>query len=64
VFENVPAARVQAGDKIVLMTDPAKRSRGLSVVTVKKSEAVRAEGRFLPAIDRPYIIADGVVAPL
>lgn len=63
-FETIPANAVQAGDRLVLLADPADASAGFVVAAVSSVESVEAEGMFVPAVEMPYIVADGVVVPL
>jgi hypothetical protein len=63
-FETVRADSIQAGDKIVLLTNPKDPSAGFFVAAVANSEEVDASGIYNPAIEMPYIIAEGVVVPL
>jgi hypothetical protein len=48
----------------VLLADPADASAGFVVANVSRLEVVDAEGMYVPAVEMPYIIADGVVMPL
>jgi hypothetical protein len=60
----VRADSIQAGDKVVLLANPNDPSAGFFVAAVATSEQVDAPGIFNPAIEMPYIIAEGVVVPL
>lgn len=59
----MPANSVQAGDKLVLLVDPSDAAAGFVVAAVSSVETVEAEGMYVPAVEMPYIIADGVVTP-
>jgi hypothetical protein len=48
----------------VLLANPAKASAGFIVAAVTAAESVVAEGMYVPAIESPYIVAEGVVMPL
>jgi hypothetical protein len=63
-FETVPAAQIIKNDRIVVMKDPADHTAGYYVTAVTAVDAVEAEGIYVPAVASPYIVADGVVAPL
>lgn len=63
-FETVRAENVRTGDLLVLMADPQDAASQFFATAVSLLEPVSAEGMYVPAIESPYIIADGVVAPL
>jgi hypothetical protein len=63
-FVTVSAATIKAGDNLVLLADPANAAAGFYVAAVTAAEAVTAEGMYVPAIESPYIVAEGVVMPL
>jgi hypothetical protein len=63
-FDTVPAAYVVVGDKLVVRKDPTDASQGFVVAAVTAVEGVRAEGLYLPVIEHPYLVVDGVVMPL
>lgn len=63
-FVTVAASTIKAGDRLVLLANPAKASAGFIVAAVTAAESVVAEGMYVPAIESPYIVAEGVVMPL
>lgn len=63
-FATVPALSIAAGDRLVLLADPQNAAAGFFVAAVTAVESVTAEGMYVPAIESPYIVADGVVMPL
>jgi hypothetical protein len=60
----VRADSIKVGDKIVLLASPKDPSAGFFVAAVTTSKEEDATGIFNPALEMPYIIADGVVVPL
>lgn len=63
-FELVKAIEVKPADKLVVRTKGAADKAGFAVVRVQKNEGVRTEGLYLPVIEQPYLVVDGVVMPL
>lgn len=63
-FATVPASSIVAGDRLVLLADPQNAAAGFFVAAVTAVESITAEGMYVPAIESPYIVADGVVMPL
>lgn len=53
-----------AGDRLVVLADPTQPASGFVVAEVTQSEYIRAEGMFIPTLEMPYMVVDGVVAPL
>lgn len=58
------AELVRAGDNIVILANPADASVGYYVTIVVSSTPEYVDGFNLPAVEMPYVIADGVVVPL
>ena len=63
-FETVSADKVQPGNLIVLLNDPSDAQAGFVVSAVETAEFVEAAGVYNPAVEMPYIIAEGAVVPL
>lgn len=72
-FESVAARAVQEGDRLAVILDQSatgsaqpgtQLQAGLVAVVVTKIETVAAKGFYTPALESPYMIADGVVTPL
>lgn len=61
-FELVGASEVKPGDLMAVLTDESNPEGGFTVVPVTRNEVVQAEGNYVPEINKPYLIADGVVA--
>ena len=55
----LPAKMIMAGNKIVVKTPT-----GFSAVTVTAAEEYTGNGWYSPALESPYIVVDGVVAPV
>jgi hypothetical protein len=47
---------------MAVLTDENNPMGGFTVVPITSNEVVQAEGIYVPYIDKPYMIADGVVA--
>lgn len=62
-FSLVQAQALRPGNRIVVLKDESNPSAGFKVVAVDSAERVRADGYYIPAIGRGYLIVDGVVAP-
>jgi hypothetical protein len=63
-FELVPAAKVRAGNKLVVTLKDKAGATSFAAVQVDEVVKVSAKGLYLPVIEQPYIVVDGVVAPL
>lgn len=64
-FATIAAMAVAAGDKLAVLTDESDPAAGFTVVAVTSAAKVAASGMYLPVLKTsPYIIAEGVVAPL
>jgi len=63
-FELVKANQVKAGDKVVVRVKGEVEKAGFAVVRVQNNKGVRTEGLYLPVIEQPYLVVDGVVMPL
>jgi len=62
-FSLVQAQALRPGDRMVVLKDEANPSAGFKVVAVVSADFVKADGYYVPAIGRGYLIADGAVAP-
>lgn len=62
-FELSPAVDIKAGDRLAI-TQPDATQAGYVVAAVEKVESVEADGLYLPVIEHPYLVVDGVVMPL
>lgn len=58
-FETVASQRVRPGDKLALL-----EGGEFVVVVVTAAERVEAAGMYNPAVEHPFIIADGLVSPV
>jgi hypothetical protein len=58
----IGASDVRPGDLMAVLTNESDPLGGFTVVPVTSNEVVQAEGIYVPYIDKPYMIADGVVA--
>lgn len=64
-FELIAAVKVKPGDKMVVtLADKQQGGTIFAVVKVEKVELVSADGLYLPVIEEPYLVVDGVVMPL
>lgn len=63
-FKLVAARDVQPGDRLVVGASPVDASAGFVVGSVTAVEGVQAQGLYLPVIEHPYLVVDGVVMPL
>jgi hypothetical protein len=63
-FKLVPAAKVRTGNKIVVTLKDKAGATAFAAVQVDKVAKVSAKGLYLPVIEQPYIVVDGVVVPL
>lgn len=59
-----PAHKIKRGDAIVVALTSTPGKAEFAVVSVDESERVAAPGLYLPVIEEPYLVVDGVVAPL
>lgn len=57
---------VGVGDRLVVLANPgqADKASGFVVAGVTQAEDVRAEGMYVPVLEMPYMVVDGIVAPL
>lgn len=63
-FTLQPAVDIQPGDKIVVTLKDKAGTINFAVVKVDTNERIPATGLYLPVIEQPYIVVDGVVMPL
>jgi hypothetical protein len=63
-FKLLAARDVAPGDRLVVGSSPVGASGGFVVGTVTAVEGVEADGLYLPVIEHPYLLVDGVVMPL
>lgn len=69
-YEAVSASRIKPGDKLAVVSQGSAgsgRAAGPAVFTaavVTAVQRVMEPGAYLPAVNTPFIIADGVVTPL
>jgi hypothetical protein len=61
-FDLIPTGQVKAGDLMAVLTDDSNPEGGFTVVAVTSNKEVTAEGIYVPHIEKPYLIADGMVA--
>jgi hypothetical protein len=62
-FKHELAGKVKPGDLLAVATGDTLDATFTRAV-VEKVEYLSAPGKYIPAIEMPYILADGVVAPL
>jgi hypothetical protein len=58
----VPAGAIQPDDMVAVLTDATNAEVGFTSVAITAVDAVEAKGMYTPALDKPFIVADGVVA--
>jgi len=63
-FQAVSANQLRPGDRVAVLIDEANPSAGFTAATVDKVDHVLRHGTYLPAIEKPYIVANGLVTPL
>lgn len=63
-FASLSAKDIKRGDKLAVLTDESNPAAGFTAVAVTGVERLQDEGKYLPALSKPYIIANGVVTPL
>jgi hypothetical protein len=62
-FKHELAGKIKPGDILVVATG-RDLDATFNTAVVEKVERLTAPGKYIPAIEMPYILADGVVAPL
>lgn len=63
-FDLVPAYEIKPGDTIVVALTSTPGKADFAAVSIDKSKMLRAPGLYLPIIEEPYLVVDGVVSPL
>jgi hypothetical protein len=58
----IKASEVKAGDLMAVLTHESNPEGGFTAVPVTRNEVVQAEGMYVPYIEKPYMVADGVLA--
>jgi hypothetical protein len=61
-FDLIQANKVKAGDLMAVLTDESEPEGGFTVVPITNNEVVQAEGMYVPYIEKPYLVAGGVLA--
>lgn len=62
-FRTLGAREVRVGDKLPLPSGSGS-TQVLSMATVTNIKAVKARGAYVPAIAKPYMVAEGLLVPL
>jgi hypothetical protein len=62
-FRHEVAGKVKPGDLFAVATSKSLDAQ-FNTAVVEKVERLSVPGKYIPAIKMPYILADGVVAPL
>lgn len=57
------AINVKPGQRMAVATSSDLDAQ-FTVATVEKVEAVNATGKYMPAVQHPYLVVDGLVQPL
>jgi hypothetical protein len=60
----VPARAIKKGDKLAVLSKENDPAAGFSAAVVTGVDTVETAGFYTPALESPYIIADGVPTPL
>lgn len=59
------ADQIKPGDKLAVLADASNPAAGFTAAVVDSVQPVQdPSGLFLPAISKPFLLVDGVVAPL
>ena len=61
--KTLKASTVQVGDTLAF-AGAADSAQVASTVTVTAVKRVKARGAYIPAIAKPFMVAEGVVVPL
>lgn len=59
----IGASLANIGDKLVLGTAPGAKE-AIAFATVTGVKTTKAYGAYIPAIAKPFMVADGVLVPL